>query len=42
MGQAAACAAALAAKDGTTPGEVPLGQLHTLLKEHGAIIPQTS
>jgi hypothetical protein len=42
MGQAAACAAALAAKDGTTPGKVPLGQLHTLLKEHGAIIPQTS
>jgi len=42
MGQAAAGAAALAAKDGTTPGKVPLGQLHTLLKEHGAIIPQTS
>lgn len=42
MGQAAAGAAALAAKDGTTPGKVPLGQLHTLLKEHAAIIPQTS
>ncbi|MCH7226721.1 FAD-dependent oxidoreductase [Haloferula sp. A504] len=39
MGQAAACAAALAAKDGTTPGEVPLERLHALLQEHGAIIP---
>ena len=42
MGQAAACAAAIAAKDGTTPGKVPMAKLHALLKEHGAIIPQTS
>ncbi|MFK7852341.1 MAG: FAD-dependent oxidoreductase [Akkermansiaceae bacterium] len=40
MGQAAACAAAIAAKDGTTPGKVPLDKLHTLLKEHGAIVPE--
>jgi hypothetical protein len=42
MGQAAACAAAIAAKDGTTPGKVPLSELHALLKEHGAIIPEKS
>ena len=42
MGQAAACAAVLAAKDGTTPGKVPLDKLHALLKAHGAIIPQKS
>lgn len=42
MGQAAACAAAIAAKDGTTPGKVPIAKLHALLKKHGAIIPQTS
>lgn len=40
MGQAAACAAAIAAKDGTTPGQVPLAKLHALLKEHGAIVPE--
>jgi len=40
MGQAAACAAAIAAKDGTTPGKVPLAKLHALLKEHGAIVPE--
>ncbi|MGB0766135.1 MAG: FAD-dependent oxidoreductase, partial [Phycisphaeraceae bacterium] len=42
MGQAAACAAVIAAKDGTTPGEVPLAQLHSLMEEHGAIIPKNS
>jgi len=40
MGQAAACAATIAANEGTTPGEVPLAKLHALLKEHGAIIPE--
>lgn len=39
MGQAAGAAAALAAKAGTTPLEVPLKELHALLREHGAIIP---
>lgn len=42
MGQAAACAAAIAAKQGTTPGNVPLAQLHAMMKEHGAIIPENS
>jgi hypothetical protein len=39
MGQAAGVAATLAAKSGTTPLEVPLTEIHTLLKEHGQIIP---
>lgn len=39
MGQAAGAAAALAAKAATTPLEVPLGQIHDLLRAHGAIIP---
>jgi hypothetical protein len=39
MGQAAGAAAVLAAKAGTTPLEVPLKEIHTLLREHGAIIP---
>ncbi len=39
MGQAAGAAAALAAKAETTPLEVPLKELHALLREHGAIIP---
>lgn len=42
MGQAAACAAAIAAKEGSTPGKVPLDRLHTLMREHGAIIPEKS
>lgn len=42
MGQAAACAASIAAKQGSTPGKVPLDQLHALLSEHGAIIPEAS
>lgn len=42
MGQAAACAAAIAAKRGTTPGKVPLAELHAMLKQHGAIVPQNS
>jgi len=39
MGQAAGVAAALAAKSGTTPLEVPLKEIHDLLRTHGAIIP---
>ena len=42
MGQAAACAAAIAAKEGSTPGEVPLARLHDLLRKHDAIIPEKS
>jgi hypothetical protein len=40
MGQAAAAAAVLAAKGGTTPLEVPLADIHGLLAKHGAIIPR--
>lgn len=39
MGQAAGVAAALAAKSGATPLEVPLGEILAVLKEHGQIIP---
>lgn len=39
MGQAAGAAAALAVKHGTTPLEVPLKEIHDLLRGHGAIIP---
>ena len=39
MGQAAGAAATLAAKSGTTPLDVPLKQIHDLLRSHGAIIP---
>ena len=39
MGQAAGAAAALAAKAGTTPLEVPLKEILDLLRAHGAIIP---
>jgi hypothetical protein len=39
MGQAAGAAAALAAQSGTTPLDVPLKQIHELLRAHGAIIP---
>jgi hypothetical protein len=39
MGQAAAVAAVLAARAGTTPLEVPLKEIHDLLRQHGAIIP---
>lgn len=38
MGQAAGVAT-LAAKSGTTPLEVPLTDIHALLREHGQIIP---
>ncbi len=39
MGQAAAVAATLAVQGNTTPLEVPLAEVHALLKKHGAIIP---
>ncbi len=39
MGQAAGVAAALAALRRTTPGDVPLSEIHKLLRKHGAIIP---
>jgi len=39
MGQAAGVAAALAAKAGTTPLEVPLTEIHERLREHGQIVP---
>jgi len=39
MGQAAAATAALAAQKKTTPLNVPLAEIHALLKEHGAILP---
>jgi hypothetical protein len=39
MGQAAGATAALAARSATTPRSVPLGELRTLLREHGAIVP---
>ena len=39
MGQAAGAAAALAAKSNTTPLEVPLQEIHDLLRAHGAILP---
>jgi FAD dependent oxidoreductase/NAD(P)-binding Rossmann-like domain len=39
MGQAAGAAAALAAKSNSTPLEVPLQEIHDLLRAHGAILP---
>lgn len=39
MGQAAGCAAALAAKSGATPKSVPLAEIRKTLEAHGAIVP---
>ena len=39
MGQAAGVTAVLAAKSGTTPSKVPLEEIHSLLEEHGQIVP---
>jgi hypothetical protein len=39
MGQAAGVAAALAAKANLTPLDIPITEIHTLLRTHGAIIP---
>jgi glycine/D-amino acid oxidase-like deaminating enzyme len=38
-GQAAGAAAALAAQRGTTPGQVPIGEIRALLAASGAIVP---
>ena len=42
MGQVAGAAAALAAKQRTTPGKVPLAEIRGLLSKHGAIVPARS
>jgi hypothetical protein len=39
MGQVAGALAALSARMGVDPGELPLDDLYALLREHGAIIP---
>ncbi|MDD4538748.1 MAG: FAD-dependent oxidoreductase [Lentisphaeria bacterium] len=39
-GQAAGAAAALAARRGCTPSQVPFAELTALLREHGAIVPE--
>jgi len=39
-GQAAGCAAALAARAGTTPGKVDVARLKKTLAEHGQVIPE--
>lgn len=39
MGQAAGVTAALAFRDQTTPLDVPVSEIHKLLREHGAIVP---
>lgn len=39
MGQAAGAAATLAAKHGSTPLDVPLKEIHELLRQHAAILP---
>lgn len=39
MGQAAGATAALAAEKRSTPHEIPIADIHTLLNKHGAIIP---
>jgi hypothetical protein len=39
MGQAAGAAAALAASGRMTPAQVPLAEVHKVLRQHGAIVP---
>ncbi|MDP6040620.1 MAG: FAD-dependent oxidoreductase [Candidatus Latescibacteria bacterium] len=41
MGQAAGAAAALSVRLETTPRDIPLNDLHELLKQHNAIVPTT-
>jgi hypothetical protein len=41
MGQAAGAAAALANRNGTTPAEVPIDKLRSLIEEHGGIVPRS-
>jgi len=40
MGQAAGAAAALATRDGVSPGQVAYAELVSLLRVHGAIVPE--
>ena len=40
MGQAAGATAALAARSGATPSQVPLAEIRSTLAKHGAIIPR--
>ena len=40
MGQAAGAAAALAARSGMTPGQVPLAEIRAALAKHGAVVPR--
>jgi hypothetical protein len=42
MGQAAGAAAVLAVARNTTPLEVPLKDIRTLLAEHNAILPEAN
>jgi len=42
MGQAAGVTAALAARSGTTPLQVPLADIRRELARHGAIVPKTA
>jgi hypothetical protein len=42
MGQAAGATAALAVVDNTTPLQVPLAEIHDMLRKHGAIVPVAS
>ena len=39
MGQAAAVAASLAAREGKSPSEIDAGKIRAVLKEHNAIVP---
>jgi hypothetical protein len=39
MGQAAGASAALAAKSNTTPMDIPITEIHKILRKHGAIVP---
>ena len=39
MGQAAGVMAALSAKTGVDPADLPLADVHALLREHAAIVP---
>jgi hypothetical protein len=39
MGQAAGAMAALSARTGIDPGELPMDDVRRLLREHGAIVP---
>jgi hypothetical protein len=42
MGQAAGAAAVLAVARNTTPLDVPLNEIRTLLAEHNAVLPEAN